>query len=478
MPERVGRTPGVPQQAVRATKGKLIGRTTDLMTWDKLYLLDLIAVTLFSISYYRNCYRRGYRVDFWHAQLFLACIFPNMIMLPFAKSDLNFLVLGRDLSAVVAVLPMVFLVTLLGYASVLAGGALWRLKAGLGLRHDVVRVLDIVPRCSMMLMSSRRILVFQSTLCLAGQLAILWFYFLSNGFGFDLRSFTFENPTLRPIALVISNYSIVIASHCLARYVDTKEKILLLCTLGLTGGLVFFGARGNLVAIYINVLLCYFIMLRNRVSLFRVVSLIVLVTLFGFYLGSARAGEFSPGGFLATFVTLLFYGNTFSDLRDFAWVYSAWDHAFWGGKTYLAAILSFVPRFASSFRDTWAMGAATASTVGFDPQVHPGLRPGVFGEGYFNFGLAGVVAIGLMLGFILRRVDTDVKRALAPPRPSMMQAFASSMLLNISGCIAISAGFSGLYTLAGIYLFSWFCLSVERVFRPARAVAGIADGLL
>ena len=448
-----------------------------MLTWNELYVLDLFTLALFAISYYRNCYRSGYRVDLWHAQLFLMCIFPNVIMLPFAKSDLNFLVLGSDLPAVVAVLPRVFLITFVGYMAVLAGGALWRLNAGLGLRRDAIRVLDIVPRCSMMMMSSPRILVFQSALCFLGQVAILSFYFLSSGFGFDLRAFTFENPTLRPIALVISDYSIVMASHCLARYVDTKERVLLLCTLGLTGGLVFFGARGNLVAIYMNLLLCYFILLRNRVSLFRVVSLAVLVTIFGFYLGSARAGEFSPAGFFAGFVTLLFYGNTFSDLRDFAWVYSAWDHAFWWGKTYLAAIMSFVPRFASHFRDTWAMGAATASTVGFDPQVHPGLRPGVFGESYFNFGLIGVVAIGLMLGFILRRVDTDVKRALAPHRPSMMHAFASTTLLSISGCIAISAGFSGLYTLAGIYLFSWLCLGVERFFHPVPRAAEIAGGL-
>jgi oligosaccharide repeat unit polymerase len=258
--------------------------------------------------------------------------------------------------------------------------------------------------------------------------------------------------------------------------VDTKEKILLLCTLGLTGGLVFFGARGNLVAIYINILICYFILRRTRVSLFRMVSLSGVVTLFGFYLGSARSGEFSPSGFLSSLIDMIFYGNTFSDLRDFAWIYSAWDHVYWGGKTYLAAVFSFVPRFASNFRDTWAMGAATASTVGFDPQVHPGLRPGVFGEGYFNFGLLGVIAIGLMMGVILRRVDNDVKQALAGPRPSMMHAFASTMLLNISGCIAISAGFSGLYTLAGIYLFSWFCLGVERFFGPVRAPS-LADGL-
>jgi oligosaccharide repeat unit polymerase len=442
-----------------------------LISWNALYVLDLFALALFALSYYRKCYRRGYRIDLWHAQLFLYCVLPNMVMLPFAKSELNILVLGRDLAAVTSVLPFVFLVTLLGYAAVLVGSGLWRLQAGLGLRKDAAHFLEIVPQCSMMLMSARRVLIFQAGLCFVMQLLILGLYFSSSGFAFDLRGYTFENPTLRPVALVISNYSIVIASHCLARYVDTKERILLLCTLGLTFGLVFFGARGNLLAIYISVLLCYFVKLRDKVSLFRIVSLMTVITVVGFYLGNARAGDYSLAGFFTSFLTLLFYGNTFSDLRDFAWVYSAWDHVFWGGKTYLAAIMSFIPRFASHFRDTWAMGVATASTVGFDPQVHPGLRPGVFGEGYFNFGLAGVVAVGLFLGFILRHVDSEVKRAFSSSQPSMMRAFASTMLLSVAGCVAISAGFSGLYTLAGIYLFSWFCLSVERVFRPARKLA-------
>jgi hypothetical protein len=106
--------------------------------------------------------------------------------------------------------------------------------------------------------------------------------------------------------------------------------------------------------------------------------------------------------------------------------------------------------------------------VGFDPQVHPGLRPGVFGEGFFNFGVFGVIAVGLMLGIILRRVDIDVKRAFASPQPSMMKAFASTMLLEVAGCLAVSAGFSGLYVLAGIYLFSWLCLSIRRMFQPRR----------
>jgi len=436
------------------------------MSWNTLYILDLFAIALFFVSYYRNCYRRGYRIDFWHTQLFLSCVFANMIMLPFAKSDLNILVLGRDLSAVVAVLPTIFLITLLGYAAVWGGGALWRLDAGLGYRKDLARLLDIIPNCSLMLMSSRGVLVFQAALCLAGQFSLLAYYFSVNGLAFDLRTFTFENPTLRPIALAISNYSIVIASHCLARYVDTRERILLFSTLVLTCGLVFFGARGNLVAIYLNVLLCYLVMRRNRVSLFRTFVLMSLALTFLFYLGSVRGGEYSVSGFVASFVTLLFFGNNFSDLRDFAWVYSAWDHVWWGGKTYLAAITSFVPRFASQFRDTSAMGAVTASTVGFDPQIHPGLRPGIFGESYFNFGLLGVILVGVLFGIILRYVDLTVKSAFATDHSSMQKAFASTMLLNVAGCIAISAGFSGLYTLAGIYFFTWFCLMVARVFRP------------
>jgi hypothetical protein len=445
------------------------------VSWNLIYGLDVVAILLFSISYYRNCYRKGYRIDFWHVQLFLICVFPNMLMLPFAHSELNVVVLGADLAAVVAVLPVVFLITLVGYIAVLAGGFLWRLQLGLGLRKGVSKVLGVVPECSMMLMSSRDLLIFQAALCLFLQALILSFYFSQNGFAFDLRSYTFANPVIRPIALIISNYSIIIASHCLARYVDTKEKSLLVCNLLLAFGLAFFGARSSLLIIYLNILICSVVKLRRNISLLRVVCLAAAVMIIGFYVGNVRGGDYSLGGLASSLLFLLFYGNNFSDLRDFAWVYSAWDHTFWAGKTYLAAILAFVPRFVWQFRDTWGLGVVTASTVGFDPQVHPGLRPGAFGEGFFNFGLFGVVAVGLMLGIILRRVDTEVKRALAPGHPSMMRAFASSNLLGVSGCLAVSAGFSSLYVLAGIYLFSWFGLSVARMFTTRRVIVAHAE---
>src|SRR5258708_1058605 len=185
------------------------------MSWNFIYALDVFAMLLFAISYYFNCYRRGYRIDIWHSQLFLACVLPNMIMLPFSKSELNAPVVGLDFAAVVAALPNVFLIALLGYFGILAGGFAWRIRIGLGTRKLAVKLLDILPQCSMMLMSSRGLLVFHSLICLLLQIVILAIYFSHDGFGFDLRHYTFANPALRPVALVASNYSIIIASHCL-----------------------------------------------------------------------------------------------------------------------------------------------------------------------------------------------------------------------------------------------------------------------
>jgi oligosaccharide repeat unit polymerase len=355
------------------------------------------------------------------------------------------------------------MITVAGYFAMLAGSALWRVRLGIGVRKSIRHVLDIVPRCSMMLMSSRTLLLFQSVLCIVLQSVVLLLYFTNSGFGFDLRGYTFEHPALRPVAQIISGYSVILASHCLARYVDRRERILLACTVLLTIGLLFFGARALLLGVYLGVFLCYLVRLRSRVNLIWLSILLFFIVAAGFYLGNVRAGHHSLAELFGSLMFLLLYGNNFSDLRDFAWVYSAWNHGFWGGRTYIAALISFIPRVASEFRDTWGLGVATANTVGLDPQVHPGLRPGVFGEGYFNFGLAGAISVGLLLGVLSRRVDIDTKQALKGRHPSMMQAFASAMLLQVAGCVAISVNLSGLYVLFGVYAFSWICGQVLRL---------------
>jgi hypothetical protein len=189
-----------------------------------LYRLDLTAIALFAISYHRNCYRRGYRIDFWHAELFLLCVFPNMIMLPFALSELNLIVLGRDLHAVMAAVPTVFLVTLLGYFAILLGGTFWRFRAGFA----TAQVLDIVPRWSRMLMSSRTVLVGQAGLCMVLQFLILALYFSANGFAFDLRSYT---SRIQPYARSLLSFpTIQLCSHPIAWLaMSTRRKKFFCC---------------------------------------------------------------------------------------------------------------------------------------------------------------------------------------------------------------------------------------------------------
>jgi oligosaccharide repeat unit polymerase len=433
-----------------------------------LYVIDCFAIGLFAISYYRNCYRKGYRVDFWHAEIFLVCVIPYMIMLPFGRNELNSLVVGRDFARVVATIPEVFLIAMVGYLAVLVGGGVWSLRVGVGARKAAVRALQVVPQCSMMLMSSRTVLVLLSLLCFSLQVLMLTFFFANSGFGFDLRAYTFTHPGVRPIAQIIALSSVVMASHCLARYVDRKEKILLACTLLLSFGLVFFGQRTSVALVYLNVALCYLVQRRSKISLFRIFGFVAILLVFFFYLGSLRGGEYSLGAFFSSFVFLVFYGNSFSDLRDFAWIYSAWNHELWLGKTYLAGLATFVPRGLSDFRGTWSFGVATDLTVGLDPEIHPGLKPGQFGEGFFNFGWLGVIGVGLILGIILRRVDMDVKLALQSPRPSLMRAFASTALLSVAACFVSSLSLPSLYALCGIYILSWLCLRALALVNPRR----------
>jgi oligosaccharide repeat unit polymerase len=381
-------------------------------------------------------------------------------MLPFALSELNVIVTGDDTDAVIAAVPHVFLIAVLGYLMMVAGGALWRLKLGVGLRKTAFSILDMPARWSRMLMSSKLLLIIHTGICLALQILVLGIYFARNGFGFDLRSYTFADPSLRPVALLASNYSVTIAGHSFARYVEKREAALLVCTLLLTLGMFFFGARSNILAIYFGVSICYFIFRRRKLGLLRLGAIFASIALLALYLGSVRAGAYSLHEFFSGLVTLIFFGETFSDLRDFAWVYARWNKVLWMGKTYLAALAAFVPRVASSFRDTWGLGAATAATVGFDPHVHPGIRPGFFGESYFNFGYAGVVALGLFMGIATKKADLEIKQALLAPNPSMTRAFSYVAMLGMVSTLALTAGASGVYITLAIFVFSWFCLLV------------------
>jgi len=421
-------------------------------SWTAVYALSIAGVAAFGISYYRNCYRLGYRIDLWHSHLFLFCVFPYMLMLPFARGELNEVIVGQDLTRVVAAVPHVFLMAMAGYFAALCGGSLWSLQLGAGIRATAGAILNKGPRYSEMLMSSASLLIFLSVLCVLAQLGLVAVYFSNSGFGFNLRAYTFENPSIRPISQIIALCSMVVISHSVARYLETREVSLLLSALLLTFGLLFFGQRGNLIFAYMNVAICSLIRRRSSISLFRVGIVTLGVLGLVFYLGNVRQGIYSLSEFFTSLVFLAFYGNNFCDLRDFAWIYSHWNHALWMGKTYLAGLATFLPRSVSQFRGIWSFGVATDWTVGLDTELHPGLKPGEFGEAFFNFGLPGVVIAGFLIGILVRRADRVAKQSHSGPQPSMIRAFASTMLITLALCINTSLGIPALYALIGMYV--------------------------
>lgn len=76
------------------------------------------------------------------------------------------------------------------------------------------------------------------------------------------------------------------------------------------------------------------------------------------------------------------------------------------GKTYLSALLSFVPSAVFPFRETYGFGRYSLEILymGKDSPIAPtygGLRPTFVGEAYLNGGLAGVILFGVFLGIIL-----------------------------------------------------------------------------
>ncbi len=318
-------------------------------------------------------------------------------------------------------------------------------------------------------MAYPRLLAVQAIGCAILQAWILSLYFRKEGFGFDLRLYTFEYPSLRPFANIISNYSMIIGSHCFARYLAVKDVSSLRYALLLSGGLLFFGSRTEVLLVFFMPLVCYFIALRQRLPLLRLIgggALLVIIFTFAEGLREGYYQNIPPSGVAIVLLFKILYGNTFSDLRDFALVMSGWDGHFWLGRTYLAALMGFIPRTLSTFRDTWSLGVMTTTMVGFDPDLHPGLRPGFFGESYFNFGYLGVVTMGLFIGTIVRKVDFHVKRELGRSEPSLMRAFSYTLLLTVMTVAALSGGMATLFVMIAVFGISGFC---RKAFSFARS---------
>lgn len=415
-------------------------------------------------SYYWNCYRKGYRIDVWHFNLFQALLITSL-MLPFCRSRLNIGAFGPVLLK--HALPYVdeaYLISALGYGSLILGGSLWRLRLGVGLRRMYAKLLDQPVRFSMMLVSAPRLIMLHAVIALVIICTVLAIYFHIAGYGMYLNSLLLVRPELRPLAQLGAFIALGAGGAAMTRFVLRKERSMLAVTMLLAFAMLFYGTRGFLLAVFQIPALIWMMRLRTRLKLPYLVLAIAASLFLAVFLDALRRPGFSISRVLLRAGASIAFGNSFSDTRDFALVLSYWNHSFFLGKTYLAGLIAFVPRFISPFRDKWALGVVTASMVGFKPTEHAGLRIGSSGEAFLNFGLPAVILGGLLMGSINRLIDMRIKEALND-NPRDVRVYAYFVLGAFVGTIANSIGFSALYTTFLMLTLSAFLILISRFIK-------------
>jgi oligosaccharide repeat unit polymerase len=423
-------------------------------------LVALACVAHFFWSYYWNCYRKGYNMDVWHFSL-LFNLFIVHVMLPFSRSDLNALALGAWLlRRTQDHVTESYLISAFGYICIVLGGALWRVHLGFGMRRFFSRIIELPARGSLLLLRSRVVLICHGVIAVAIMAAVLLYYFKSAGFGFNLRKFLLVNTALRPVAQFSAFYSVLIGSYCLARFYEYRERSMMVIVSLITLGMLFYGERGGLFAIATMTILVFFLKRGRRLNLFRLGIGICCAAVLAALLDALREGGLSLHSMAAGFLISTFYGNSFSDTRDFALVLSFWDGHYLLGKTYLAGLMAFVPRFLSTFRDTWSYGVVTATMAGFSPKEHPGLRIGIVGEAYLNFGLVGVCLLGVFIGASTRLIDLRMKQCVALQSRADMRAYSYMVIGTVVGAFQNTSNASTLYSILLVLLISWVMLRV------------------
>jgi oligosaccharide repeat unit polymerase len=306
-------------------------------------------------------------------------------------------------------------------------------------------------------------------LALLSSIGLLGVYVHERGFGFDVRGFTHGDDALRPyFNFIMHTYAPFIASLALIRYALTRRLGSLFLFLAIFVVLLPSGSRGTALGAVTAPVIIILAMRRRKVSLgFLSISgfAMLCVLLYG---GAVREGNTSFTDTVEKIGPTIAYGNTFSDVRDFAWILSCWDGTLLYGKSYLAAFMAIVPRSLSEYRQEWSISIYTSHLIGFDPKTHAGLRPGKFGEAYLNFGIPGVIVMGLLGGFIMRYIDRRIKAEARSGQPSVARAFSWTIWMQALSNLYITAAFWNFYVVLVILLLGkWMRALRSEQYHPA-----------
>lgn len=171
-------------------------------------------------------------------------------------------------------------------------------------------------------------------------------------------------------------------------------------------------------------------------------------------------GLLSEGNPMVHSIEAAFTGNNLIDMRDASWVMSQWDFEPLHGITYLGGLTAFLPSGLFPQKKEWHLGLTAVRIVGWDDAKHPGLRITFFGESFMNFGLAGVITLGTILGILFGVLLRAFHQASQDHPSSLNRNLRILILMEMTLHLSNTSNAFSFWALALFLLIQW--LFVER----------------
>jgi oligosaccharide repeat unit polymerase len=262
-----------------------------------------------------------------------------------------------------------------------------------------------------------------------------------------------------------------LALKTLCRYKSIAYVVVLL----VCGTNLLTANRTNFLGPLVSAGLIYFWMRSKKLTVVRGLLLVVLFLLVAAALQMLRArGSYG----LDELVYEVLHGNTlFANFRDNSWVLLNVErhrYPLFYGKTILAGLLGFLPRSIFPFREQYGWGFFTLEIIHSKNVLHFGLGHVIFGDWYINFGYPGVIFEGLLIGFILRQLDSRLFFILSQARQirdgdCYFAVFKVWFVMSILGYAFSSAASMLIYPyLAGFFVMLFVAIAVRTIFPRAR----------
>ena len=422
-----------------------------------LFVVNAILIIQFFLSWYYSAKKTGWTIDFWRVTLFLSYFLTFLLMYPFASAKMNALVIGtRNLEFARKSITIAYLLSLVGYCSIFVGGFMfthYKFKSpiyGIFIRPVKSTIGVLFEK----IVINRRISKYLTYFYFISLAMVLFFAYLA-GKGNDPRSFYGENNQYLFIFNFVNSLSGIVSAFLVARIFQFNKLIDKIFFVLFIIATLFIGSRGGIIGPLLG-FLTSFVYFRKKgrikISTLMFSALGMLCLILG--LSLFRAGQLSVGLIASSFMLQVFYGNSFSDLRDFSWIYSVWHGVYFYGNSYFAAIISFIPSSLSPYRMEWSIGKLTAVMAGYNPKKHPGLRPGMFGESFLNFGIFGIITLGILLGYSWKYLDYKIKEA--AKTGNIIEASVAGVGCMIMLSLPITSGFFGIYVNIVVFLALYF----------------------